>query len=498
MWIICYFIALILYQNPLYFAASWFSSPPVGLVYAAYIVDAFGQTSFFVIWLLFADATRRRMMSAFDFYAPKICLGVVIFATNGAIISIQFPSIDPSNTRNPLTAVANWPEITKYAFTGLYLLFSVLLGVWFVFWARFLFKNGSTLQKLPYMSTRYLQLSYRFFFIQASLATLYYFFEYAVVVYFITENSTWHQDLNSTTDNINTLFRYQTQLMGKLIFLTAYAILLAFLFLPPGDGAASALSTSYVKHVALSALSGIGRVKADTFCVDISLDLLEASHEAYYDPEGQETSSGYGPSNWESFGYEIIDSAFDSEYDTYCCIARCKSRNRIVVTFRGSACQKHWRGNFNFAQMPVDFTKLALPDLDRRDFLDVPDTLFQGTSSESCYSITLHVMNVGFWSAYRVVRTFVHEVLRREMRRQADSDCPDDARCRKVYFTGHSLGGALATLAAYDIAPCPLTIGVYSFGSPKVGNWVLSQLYNQLIPDTFRVVVDGDVVCATP
>lgn len=412
MWIICYFIALILYQNPLYFAASWFSSPPVGLVYAAYIVDAFGQTSFFVIWLLFADATRRRMMSAFDFYAPKICLGVVIFATNGAIISIQFPSIDPSNTRNPLTAVANWPEITKYAFTGLYLLFSVLLGVWFVFWARFLFKNGSTLQKLPYMSTRYLQLSYRFFFIQASLATLYYFFEYAVVVYFISENSTWHQDLNSTTDNINTLFRYQTQLMGKLIFLTAYAILLAFLFLPPGDGAASALSTSYVvterelekhlkarrqmlkKHVALSALSGIGRVKADTFCVDISLDLLEASHEAYYDPEGQETSSGYGPSNWESFGYEIIDSAFDSEYDTYCCIARCKSRNRIVVSFRGSACQKHWRGNFNFAQMPVDFTKLALPDLDRRDFLDVPDTLFQGTSSESCYSITLHVMNV--------------------------------------------------------------------------------------------------------
>jgi hypothetical protein len=73
------------------------------------------------------------------------------------------------------------------------------------------------------------------------------------------------------------------------------------------------------------------RAKADLYCIDVSLDLLEASHEAYYDHDkggggglgggggggggeggiGQgagaegETESGYGPSNWESFGYGI-------------------------------------------------------------------------------------------------------------------------------------------------------------------------------------------------
>lgn len=44
----------------------------------------------------------------------------------------------------------------------------------------------------------------------------------------------------------------------------------------------------------------------------------------------------------------------------------------------------------------------------------------------------------------------------------------------------------------------PVTIGTYTFGSPKVGNWVVAQLYDRLVPDTFRIVVDGDVVCATP
>lgn len=397
-WIVCYFFALILYQNPLYFAASWFSWPPTSLVYAAYIVDAFAQTALFVVWLFFADATRRRMVNTFDFYAPKICLGVLIFTVNGAIISIQFPSMDASSSRNPLTAVTNWPNVTKYAFTGLYLLFSVLLSIWFVFWIKCLFSNGYMLQKLPYMNTRYLQLSYRFFFIQASLATLYYFFEYAVVSYFISQNSTWHQDLNSTTDNINTLVRYQTQLMGKLIFLTVYAILLAFLFLPPGDRVASALSTAYVitereleevvkqrrralrNQKTFSAISGITHPKANLFCVDIGLDLLEASHEAYYDRDGVETNSGYGPCNWESFGYEIIDTVYDSEFDTYCCIAKCKSRNRIVVAFRGSACQKHWKGNFNFTQMQVDISSLSLPELDSKDGLAVTDSDFVGIS----------------------------------------------------------------------------------------------------------------------
>ena len=47
----------------------------------------------------------------------------------------------------------------------------------------------------------------------------------------------------------------------------------------------------------------------------------------------------------------------------------------------------------------------------------------------------------GFWEAYEVVRDFIHLTLRRELSRSPTS----------VYFTGHSLGGALATFAALDV-----------------------------------------------
>lgn len=39
---------------------------------------------------------------------------------------------------------------------------------------------------------------------------------------------------------------------------------------------------------------------------------------------------------------------------------------------------------------------------------------------------------------------------------------------------------------------------MYNFGSPKVGNSTFVQLFDKLIPDSFRVVVDGDIVTGVP
>jgi hypothetical protein len=46
--------------------------------------------------------------------------------------------------------------------------------------------------------------------------------------------------------------------------------------------------------------------------------------------------------------------------------------------------------------------------------------------------------NSGFWDAYLEVRSFIHANLRMELVREPTA----------VFFTGHSLGGALATFAA--------------------------------------------------
>jgi alpha-beta hydrolase superfamily lysophospholipase len=48
----------------------------------------------------------------------------------------------------------------------------------------------------------------------------------------------------------------------------------------------------------------------------------------------------------------------------------------------------------------------------------------------------------GFWDAYSHVRDFVHAILRKELIKTPTT----------VFFTGHSLGGALATYAALDVS----------------------------------------------
>ena len=55
---------------------------------------------------------------------------------------------------------------------------------------------------------------------------------------------------------------------------------------------------------------------------------------------------------------------------------------------------------------------------------------------------------------------------------------------------GHSLGGALATLAAFDIRRhLQLTnIHVVTFGAPRTGNRAFAREYEQLVPDTWHVI----------
>lgn len=70
----------------------------------------------------------------------------------------------------------------------------------------------------------------------------------------------------------------------------------------------------------------------------------------------------------------------------------------------------------------------------------------------------------------------------------------------RVFVTGHSLGGALATLAALDLATeHPSTqITMYNFGSPRVGDWGYAGFYNGNVSESFRVVVPADIVPKVP
>lgn len=70
----------------------------------------------------------------------------------------------------------------------------------------------------------------------------------------------------------------------------------------------------------------------------------------------------------------------------------------------------------------------------------------------------------------------------------------------KIFVTGHSLGGALATLCALEFKRLGLDPdGVFTFGAPRVGNKAFAEIYNRSLKDvTFNFVNEGDPVPLMP
>uniref|UniRef100_A0A915PEJ0 Fungal lipase-like domain-containing protein n=1 Tax=Meloidogyne floridensis TaxID=298350 RepID=A0A915PEJ0_9BILA len=73
----------------------------------------------------------------------------------------------------------------------------------------------------------------------------------------------------------------------------------------------------------------------------------------------------------------------------------------------------------------------------------------------------------------------------------------------KLWVTGHSLGGALASLAAAEIASSGLinaqNIKLLTLGQPRTGNWVWAAAMDQILPYyNYRVVNHRDVIVHLP
>ena len=72
---------------------------------------------------------------------------------------------------------------------------------------------------------------------------------------------------------------------------------------------------------------------------------------------------------------------------------------------------------------------------------------------------------------------------------------------KTLWLTGHSLGAAMATImsyrfAIYDLAATPA--GLFTYGSPRVGNRKFVNYFNTLPFEHHRWVNDGDIVTKIP
>ncbi|NJN04784.1 MAG: lipase family protein [Leptolyngbyaceae cyanobacterium SL_1_1] len=203
---------------------------------------------------------------------------------------------------------------------------------------------------------------------------------------------------------------------------------------------------------------------ADGYSSDIALICAKAAYLAYEDMQYiTEISQRWQVSVKTDFRY------FNSrDRDTQAYILR--TDTLILLVFRGSQQLRDWQTNFS--------TSL------RRYVLK---TLMDEGEPEFCG----HVHN-GFELAWESVEMAIIRQIQRWQK--------ENGKTLPIYVTGHSLGGALATLAAAALLNYGFNVqGLYTFGQPRVGDWrFVKQLETKLQGRIFRFVNNNDVVPHVP
>jgi len=127
----------------------------------------------------------------------------------------------------------------------------------------------------------------------------------------------------------------------------------------------------------------------------------------------------------------------------------------------------------------------------------------QGTTSFKDWTIDFQIsrtnldflphgrVHKGFAKAYSSVREQIKEEVGKLML---------SATYERIICTGHSLFGAIATIAAVDFAILYDNVPVHcvSFGSPRVGNSRFVKMFDKVVEKSFRCVCKNDPVSRVP
>ncbi|KAK8935459.1 hypothetical protein KSP39_PZI012874 [Platanthera zijinensis] len=191
-------------------------------------------------------------------------------------------------------------------------------------------------------------------------------------------------------------------------------------------------------------------------------------------------ATSLGSSSFIKSDFEKICFLDNASTDTQVAIWRDSARRRFVVAFRGTE-QSKWKD--------------LLTDLMLLPAGMNPERL----GGEFKQEVQVHG---GFLNAYDSVRIRILMLIKVAI--CFDEDQLESMLKWHVYVTGHSLGGALATLLALELSTSQMakhgviSVTMYNFGSPRVGNRRFTDLYNAKVKDSWRVVNHRDIIPTVP
>ncbi|KAI5072460.1 hypothetical protein GOP47_0012566 [Adiantum capillus-veneris] len=191
-------------------------------------------------------------------------------------------------------------------------------------------------------------------------------------------------------------------------------------------------------------------------------------------------ASSLGHRSFVKSAFEKLCFIDNDKTDTQVALWRDAEHRRLVIAFRGTE-QVKWKDlRTDLMLLPVSFS----PERVGGDFKEEAK------------------VHGGFLNAYDSVINRLKSLVKDSI--GASNVHGDNEHPWQVYVTGHSLGGALATLAALELSTSRLSrehrinITMYNFGSPRVGNKRFADQYNEIVKDSWRVVNHLDIIPTVP
>jgi predicted lipase len=193
-------------------------------------------------------------------------------------------------------------------------------------------------------------------------------------------------------------------------------------------------------------------------------DFVQAAYQLFFDndPPDFTPPAGYTLVS-KIYADDITDDVPD--FMVFGFVAR--SDSDVVVAIRGTEGVFEWIKNVFFGLVPFPFVANA------------------GSTEQ------------GFTNFYSTLRTGPDNTQQRVV--DALGALVADGSVSTVRITGHSLGAALATMLAIDLAGNQVFVPtVYTFASPRVGDKVFAGNYDNLVPDCWRIANLHDIVPLLP
>lgn len=462
-------------------------------------ISGFTSTTIFYLWATLHSYRMLETKITYMFYLPKL-LVLAVYVISKVIVNISYNVIPSELMFATFIAMMSTYSTAQFWYrpgvwyASLSLVFEILLTAYIIWEYRC---TRRVLQNSDYLKYRTQQIGFRFF-------------VYHNLTFYIVFMTLYIALLTTLPNGINvfvlrsrfirmSLFILHDLQFGLQIMLLAYVTVEAYVNLPAdASGLFTWLRNDCKKHCTTmfelepityrereppSIHGVVSDLRVNLFVMQTHVTLFNFAWLVYYwnTPKVENFQLSQ-----DVFNFVIADYITDPATDTHVLIV--DGADRIAIAFKGTTSSKNLKTDMNmFYSKASALLPTHLGEIDGVDDEEVRRNGVLFTHHWRCAKV-----HKGFAVAYAAVAPRLLTVVNRLQ----------DERRRPVFLTGHSLGGALATICSLDLfLRLQLTrkeIFVSTFGSPRVGNRHFQTVYDDSVPIHWRVVVAPDVVAKLP